>query len=180
MAKETRSSETLAGLKRRDVFKLGAAAAAGAGVIVLERAVAPRTARAQGPAEFLLAEDGFSVDIAGLPALSAHVRRVEIDPLEIKSSRTRPRRPLFPEAQLIVMAEPVAELELRSWVEPAVSGSCERKTITINLHDATGLPARTFNLMECSPVRWSFGGYDSLHETLTYSLTVQVHGIEMS
>jgi hypothetical protein len=180
MGKETQSRKILVGLKRRDVFRLGAAAAAGAGVVVLSRTVAPRRAGAQGAPGLPAAGFGFNVHVAGLPVLSTSILRVNIEPLRIKASRTRPRKALFPEATFIMMAQPVTEEELRSWVEPALSGSCERKTITINLYDATGLTGRTINLMECFPVRWSFEGYDSLHETPVYSLTVQVNGVEMS
>jgi hypothetical protein len=180
MGKETLSRKTLVGLKRRDVFRLGAAAAAGAGVVVLSRTVAPRRAGAQWVPELPAAGFGFNVHVAGLPGLSTSVLRVNIDPLQIKAGRTRPRKALFPEATFVIMAQPVTEVELRSWVEPALSGSCERKMITINLYDATGVTGRTINLMECFPVRWSFEGYDLPHETPVYSLTVQANGVEMS
>ena len=171
-----RDAEPGSGLTRRELFKVGAAAAGvGAGAFVLGVAVPAGSARA--------AASNFQVVLPAFPALSASAVGFAMDPVTFKNRPRKVGKARFGNANFVIEPNSAADTEIQSWLSAARNGDCIRQDISIQLFDSLGTPERTFELHDCSPLRFSFDDVDtspSSDGVVRWSLEVRVSRISMA
>jgi phage tail-like protein len=185
-------SDRNARIARRTVLKLGAmaAVAAGAGAAGLRLAGDGRSLAASAPEDEILIGGNFRVDIPGSPEASKNVATVEIDAIEVESLDTGPDAngeyrtyapgdAHFGEARFTFRVPRNQPSEMQQWIEDAARGQNIRKNISVIIMKKDQSPARTFNLVDCFPVRWDPGDYSPSSNLATESLTCRVTRVEM-
>jgi phage tail-like protein len=178
-----------AGLSRRDLLKIGAAAAvfaggAAAGLRLTNERAALAGSAAQG--DNVLVSRNFRVDIPGLPDESARCVSVEIEPIVIDAvegdpgvfKAWEPGDAHFGHATFsIVPLQGPSQLE--QWIKDAAAGMDVRKNITITLLKRDATPARTFNLIDCFPVKYDPGDYSPSSNVAMETITTKIDRVTL-
>jgi phage tail-like protein len=181
------------GISRRQVLKLGSAAvmlaSTGAAGLRLSGGVPAQAATADPP---FLARN-FRVDIDGMPAASANCMAVEIDPVrwDVRETTTGidvEYRTYAPgdahygrvKVKFPWLGSDETHKEILSWLEDARTGKNIRKNISIYLLKKDGSPGRTYNLLECFPIKYDPGDYSPSSTTPVQTLEIQIGRLEIS
>lgn len=109
------------------------------------------------------------IDIAGAPKASENALLMAIEDLNIDVARLEKEgnaRSLTAK----IAVRPGAGAELAEWLAGAEKGLPSGRLIQVALLTAGGAPLRTFNLIECFPVRFSEASRGLAAETLTVKI----------
>lgn len=144
------------------------------------------TALAQGLAASPVA--AFTVDIPGLTRKARNITDVIVFETRIGASGLtdtgarvpvrQPGRIEYPNLRLTSLVDPPGSGEFRAWFDDAATGKGIRKNITVTLFDKEGEPVRSFTLVDCFPVAYSQGSFDTSSTVQTETITVKVGRIE--
>jgi phage tail-like protein len=178
------------GLSRRDLLKIGAAAAVFAGGAAAGlRLTNERSALAGSAASVddALVSRNFRVEIAGLPDVSANCIAVEIEPIVIDAvegdpgvfKTWAPGDAHYGKANLSCVPAP-GPSQLDQWIRDAASGAEVRKNITITLFKHDGSAVRTFNLVDCFPIHYDAGDYSPSSNVLVETITVKIDRVTLA
>lgn len=143
----------------------------------------------EGAYEVIANAHGFQVDIPGCTDHNKNIRSVSIDQTLIDKRETTtgldveyrlfaPGATHWGQAAFTAAATLGGPREYKAWFDECASGKGIRKNITVTLFKSDKTPGRSFNLMDCFPVKYSHGNYDTTSSTAEETITVSVGRIE--
>ncbi len=141
------------------------------------------------PPEVLLQSSGFQVLVPDCPQASSSIHTIQIDDLLIDPTPRIPNpnasfrlygpgAPHFGNARFSFPAG--SGPDLQDWFASASKGKDIRKNITVHLRKSDKTPGRTYNLIDCFPVRWGAADPDAAGTIQTETLTVKIGRIEFT
>jgi len=179
------------GIARRDVLKLGAAAAVGVGSLALGERLPSQAASAvpQSGGDYLPAHN-FRVEIDGVALEPGAVQAVQVEPLSIDERELTtgadwdyrvygPGDAHFGSITLHVRVGKDSRA-LYEWFQEAAKGNTLRKSISVICLKRDGTEARRFNYLDCFPTRWDPGDYSPSSNMARESITCKMGRVELA
>ena len=179
------------GMARRDVLKLGAAAAVGVSSLALGDRLPSQAVNAAPRAggDYLPAHN-FRVEIDGVALDPGAVQTVLVEPLAIDERELttgadwdyRVYGPGDAHYGSITIRARVGKdsKALYEWFQEAATGNTRRKSISVIILTRDGKEARSFNYLDCFPTRWDPGDYSPSSNVACESITCKMGRVELA